>query len=114
MCALNMPAAGCDLGTRLDDQNAMSFRLRITECTNLPIQLVSKDPHGALIHIPMIFGVEQSANSVLNMSREAQTKNGFAPRICVTCGRPFEWRKKWARDWEKVLYCSQRCSKKVQ
>ena len=46
------------------------------------------------------------------MSRKAQTKNGFAPRICVTCGKPFEWRKKWARDWEKVLYCSQRCQKK--
>ncbi|MEI8397966.1 MAG: DUF2256 domain-containing protein [Actinomycetes bacterium] len=45
------------------------------------------------------------------MSREAQTKNGFAPRICATCGKPFEWRKKWARDWAKVLYCSQRCQK---
>ncbi|MCX6515221.1 MAG: DUF2256 domain-containing protein [Actinobacteria bacterium] len=48
------------------------------------------------------------------MSRESQTKNGFAPRICVTCGKPFEWRKKWARDWEKVLYCSQRCSRKLK
>ena len=114
MRALNMPTTRSDLGMGFNHQNAMSFRLGITERTNLPIQLVSKDPHGALIHIPMIFGVEQSANSVLNMSREAQTKNGFAPRICVTCGRPFEWRKKWARDWEKVLYCSQRCSKKVQ
>ena len=114
MRALNMPTARCDFGMRLDHQNAMSVRLCFTESTNLPIQLVSKDPHGALIHVPMIFGVEQSANSVLNMSREAQTKNGFAPRICVTCGRPFEWRKKWARDWEKVLYCSQRCSRKVQ
>jgi len=113
MSSLYMPPARCNFGMRLDHQNAMSVRLGFTESTNLPIQLVSKDPHGALIHIPMIFGVEQSANSVLNMSREAQTKNGFAPRICVTCGRPFEWRKKWARDWEKVLYCSQRCSKKV-
>ncbi|MDX2237587.1 MAG: DUF2256 domain-containing protein, partial [Hyphomonadaceae bacterium] len=25
------------------------------------------------------------------------------------CGRPFAWRKKWARDWEAVKYCSDRC-----
>ena len=109
-----MPATRGDFGMRLDHQNSMSFRLCITERANLPIQLISKDPHGALIHEPMIFASQHSANSVLNVSREAQTKNGFAPRICATCGRPFEWRKKWARDWEKVLYCSQRCSKKVQ
>ncbi|MCX6529313.1 MAG: DUF2256 domain-containing protein [Actinobacteria bacterium] len=43
------------------------------------------------------------------MSRTAQTKNGFPPKICATCGRPFEWRRKWARDWENVRYCSDRC-----
>jgi len=30
-------------------------------------------------------------------------------RICDTCGRPFSWRKKWARDWENVRYCSKAC-----
>jgi len=42
-------------------------------------------------------------------SRVAQVKNGFEPRVCVACEKPFEWRKKWARDWEKVKYCSERC-----
>jgi len=28
---------------------------------------------------------------------------------CAACGRPFAWRKKWARDWEAVRYCSDRC-----
>ena len=28
---------------------------------------------------------------------------------CVRCGRPFTWRKKWERYWDKVLYCSDRC-----
>ncbi|MCC7052845.1 MAG: DUF2256 domain-containing protein [Gemmatimonadaceae bacterium] len=28
---------------------------------------------------------------------------------CLRCGRPFTWRKKWARDWESVKYCSERC-----
>nr|WP_204324037.1 DUF2256 domain-containing protein [Stenotrophomonas maltophilia] len=30
-------------------------------------------------------------------------------KICTTCGRPFAWRRKWARDWENVRYCSDRC-----
>jgi hypothetical protein len=30
-------------------------------------------------------------------------------KICVACQRPFVWRKKWARDWEAVRYCSDRC-----
>ncbi|MBU3702883.1 MAG: DUF2256 domain-containing protein [Ilumatobacteraceae bacterium] len=36
----------------------------------------------------------------------------MAPRpskICVTCGLPFTWRKKWERDWEHVKYCSEAC-----
>ncbi|MBT8336067.1 MAG: DUF2256 and DUF3253 domain-containing protein [Gemmatimonadetes bacterium] len=30
-------------------------------------------------------------------------------KTCASCGRTFEWRKKWARDWEHVRYCSRRC-----
>ena len=45
----------------------------------------------------------------LQVARHAQTKNGFAPRTCAACGRPFEWRKKWARDWESVRWCSDAC-----
>ena len=28
---------------------------------------------------------------------------------CTVCGRRFEWRTKWADDWEQVKYCSARC-----
>jgi hypothetical protein len=31
-------------------------------------------------------------------------------KACAGCGRPFVWRKKWARDWSHVRYCSRRCS----
>jgi len=44
-----------------------------------------------------------------NLTMKAKTKNGFPPKVCVHCGREFEWRKKWARDWENVKYCSERC-----
>ena len=30
-------------------------------------------------------------------------------KTCLVCQRPFAWRKKWERDWEQVLYCSERC-----
>jgi hypothetical protein len=36
-------------------------------------------------------------------------KSELPQKDCRTCGRPFTWRKKWARDWDNVLYCSERC-----
>ncbi|MBQ86655.1 MAG: hypothetical protein CMQ16_09660 [Gammaproteobacteria bacterium] len=34
----------------------------------------------------------------------------FLPqKICPVCERAFSWRKKWERDWDQVLYCSERC-----
>ena len=30
-------------------------------------------------------------------------------KICKTCGRAFEWRKQWARDWDIIKYCSDAC-----
>lgn len=30
-------------------------------------------------------------------------------KVCLACGRPFSWRRKWARDWEQVRYCSAAC-----
>lgn len=32
-------------------------------------------------------------------------------KICVICERPFNWRKKWKKDWQNVKYCSERCKK---
>ena len=40
-------------------------------------------------------------------------KKGDLPtKICAECGLPFAWRRKWARDWEQVKYCSDRCRAK--
>lgn len=30
-------------------------------------------------------------------------------KTCSVCGRTISWRAKWARDWEQVRYCSDRC-----
>ncbi len=36
-------------------------------------------------------------------------KSDLPEKTCAQCGRPFTWRRKWARDWEQVRYCSKRC-----
>ena len=37
-------------------------------------------------------------------------KKGDLPtKDCATCGLPFAWRKKWAKVWDEVKYCSDRC-----
>lgn len=30
-------------------------------------------------------------------------------KICESCGREIEYRKKWARNWDSVKYCSDEC-----
>ncbi|RLS77659.1 MAG: DUF2256 domain-containing protein [Planctomycetota bacterium] len=30
-------------------------------------------------------------------------------KVCATCGREFQWRRKWAACWDLVRYCSDRC-----
>jgi hypothetical protein len=48
------------------------------------------------------------------MSRVAKVKNGFAPKTCERCGLEFEWRKKWAKNWMSVKYCSERCRENIR
>lgn len=36
-------------------------------------------------------------------------KADLPSKICLVCGRSFSWRRKWARVWDEVKYCSDRC-----
>nr|WP_314545518.1 DUF2256 domain-containing protein [uncultured Massilia sp.] len=36
-------------------------------------------------------------------------KADLPSKPCARCGLPFNWRKKWERDWENVRFCSERC-----
>jgi len=36
-------------------------------------------------------------------------KSALPEKICVACGRPFAWRKKWAKTWDSVKFCSDAC-----
>ncbi|MBY0587677.1 DUF2256 domain-containing protein [bacterium] len=35
-------------------------------------------------------------------------------KTCPVCGKPFSWRKKWERNWEQVIYCSDACRRTVR
>lgn len=39
----------------------------------------------------------------------AHRKPNLPEKTCPVCKLSFSWRKKWARDWEQVIYCSERC-----
>ncbi|MDP4596365.1 MAG: DUF2256 domain-containing protein [Crocinitomicaceae bacterium] len=36
-------------------------------------------------------------------------KQHLPEKTCLTCQKPFTWRKKWEKNWEQVKYCSERC-----
>ena len=39
----------------------------------------------------------------------AHKKPNLPTKVCSNCGLSFSWRKKWARTWDTVKYCSERC-----
>jgi hypothetical protein len=42
--------------------------------------------------------------------RKREAVNGeHAAKICATCGRTMEWRKSWAKNWENVKFCGDKC-----
>lgn len=44
----------------------------------------------------------------------AHRKPNLPEKDCAHCGRPFTWRKKWARVWDEVRYCSERCAREAK
>lgn len=39
----------------------------------------------------------------------ANRKRELPEKTCPVCQRPFQWRKKWAKVWDEVKFCSNRC-----
>jgi len=35
-------------------------------------------------------------------------------KYCPICQRNFTWRKKWAKVWGQVRYCSERCRREAR
>ncbi|MER3427819.1 MAG: DUF2256 domain-containing protein [Pyrinomonas sp.] len=43
------------------------------------------------------------------MSKRRTRKQDLPKKICATCGREMTWRRKWAKVWDQVRHCSERC-----
>lgn len=39
-------------------------------------------------------------------------KLSLPSKPCAACGREMTWRKRWARNWAQVKYCSEACRRK--
>ncbi|NCG08571.1 MAG: DUF2256 domain-containing protein [Verrucomicrobia bacterium] len=39
-------------------------------------------------------------------------KENLPTKDCPACNRPFTWRKRWAKCWDSVRYCSDACRNK--
>jgi len=69
---------------------------------------------GAVLNVnaPWPAGKGPAAFRFFTFLMAAQLKKGQLPtKICVTCGLPFEYRKKWRNNWPEVKYCSERCQR---
>ncbi|WP_048441457.1 DUF2256 domain-containing protein [Caenimonas sp. SL110] len=36
-------------------------------------------------------------------------KADLPSKPCATCGLPMTWRRRWAKNWSEVKYCSEAC-----
>lgn len=60
---------------------------------------------------PPFFLAGDMARKHVNLGT-APAKSDLPQKFCAACGLPFAWRKKWARDWDQVRFCSDRCRAK--
>ncbi|MFW0718201.1 DUF2256 domain-containing protein [Pedobacter sp. N23S346] len=37
-------------------------------------------------------------------------KENLPSKVCPVCELSFNWRKKWERNWDNVIYCSKKCA----
>ena len=41
--------------------------------------------------------------------KKREVQGAGKTKVCAACGRTMEWRKSWAKNWDEVKYCSDRC-----
>lgn len=73
-----------------------SDAIRVPPCTGVTLQM-----HWTILLRARIY----RRHAMPRMKRKSELPS----KPCIACGRPFAWRRKWARDWDAVKYCSERC-----
>jgi hypothetical protein len=46
---------------------------------------------------------------IFHAMAKMRKKSDLPEKPCQACGRPMVWRKSWAKTWDEVRYCSERC-----
>ncbi len=41
-------------------------------------------------------------------------KTYLPSKTCITCGREMTWRKSWAKNWDDIKVCSDRCRQQAK
>jgi hypothetical protein len=73
--------------------------------------IASHSTHLLTLHLRILretaaFGSDRHEEDGMAKMRK---KADLSTKPCQTCGLPFTWRKKWARVWDDVRFCSDRC-----
>lgn len=66
----------------------------------------------ALILLMWVFGARNFLPTVgahATAVRHRGNKASLPVKLCVVCGLPMSWRRRWARNWSDVKYCSDAC-----
>jgi hypothetical protein len=66
--------------------------------------------HTNIVILSNITNLSQLTVSVYGQAMHI--KSNLPTKICVVCGRPFSWRKKWKKNWSEVKYCSDACRRR--
>ena len=69
--------------------------------------LLSRTPNNITTRL---FGRRGGGGKKKDTTTQKFTKSNLPEKICVVCGRPFAWRKKWERCWDEVTCCSKSCN----
>ncbi len=72
-------------------------------------QTINNQPTNNLVRIQI--GTLHFHQNKETMPRGIKKEN-LQSKVCVTCGRPFTWRKKWESCWDDVTTCSKSCNRK--
>jgi hypothetical protein len=63
-----------------------------------------------LCSVAVVAGDPWSSASGLTVMPRGVKKENLPTKVCVTCNRPFTWRKKWEKCWDEVTTCSKSCN----
>ena len=54
-------------------------------------------------------GNAMGSSDVAAVTGRMRRKSDLPSKVCPVCLRPFTWRRKWAKTWNEVRYCSEAC-----